>query len=107
RPEGAVLLADEPLSAMDPRRSLESLSLIRELARDGVAVALVLHDLSLAATWADHALLLSADARAAGAGPAAETLDQANLRALFGVRFERLLASDGSVAMAAQGASAD
>src|SRR5690606_34376723 len=106
RPQGAVLLADEPLSAMDPRRALESLALIRELARDGVAVAMVLHDLSLAATWADQALLLSAEGRAVGAGPATETLSEAKLRDLFGVRFERLLASDGSIAVAAQGASA-
>jgi iron complex transport system ATP-binding protein len=107
RTEGGVLLADEPLSAMDPRRSLESLSLIRELARGGATVVLVLHDLSLAATWADDALLLTTEGRSAGVGPAAQTLSEANLRALFGVRFERLLASDGSVAMAAQSASAD
>ncbi|MFG0286509.1 MAG: ABC transporter ATP-binding protein [Phycisphaerales bacterium JB039] len=106
RAEGAVLLADEPLSAMDPRRALESLQLLRERARAGAAVALVLHDLSLAATWADRALLLDADGRPAAAGPAAETLREDRLRAIFGVRFERLLASDGSVALAAQGEAA-
>lgn len=101
RPQEGVLLADEPLSAMDPRRALESLTLIRELARSGATVVMVLHDLSLAATWADDALLLSDSGRLAAFGPAAETLSEDNLRGLFGVRFERLLASDGSVAMAA------
>jgi iron complex transport system ATP-binding protein len=105
--EGAVLLADEPLSAMDPRRALESLALIRGLARAGVAVVLVLHDLSLAATWADDALLLDADGRAAASGPAPETLSESRLRSLFGVRFERLLASDGSVALAAHARAPD
>ena len=104
RAEGAVLLADEPLSAMDPRRALESLQLLREQARAGVAVALVLHDLSLAATWADEAVLLDAEGRGAASGGAAETLREDRLRAIFGVRFERLLASDGSVALAAQAA---
>jgi iron complex transport system ATP-binding protein len=49
-----VLLLDEPTSHLDVRRAHETLELLRELARGGRAVGVVLHDLNLAARYADR-----------------------------------------------------
>ncbi len=63
-----VLLADEPVAAMDPAHSERAMSTLRDLSRRGVLVLVVLHDLSLALRWADEALVL-APGRANAAGP--------------------------------------
>lgn len=83
-----VLLCDEPVSAMDPRHALEAMSLLRDLAvRKGVAVGVVLHDLSAALRFADDAVALGADGRVLAAGLAAEVLRAEVLERLFGVAF--------------------
>ncbi len=91
-PEGTprVLLADEPTASMDPRHALACMELLRDLASDGVGVAIVIHDLSLALRVADHALLLDDHGRPAASGPADEVLTPATLRPVFGVRFARV-----------------
>ena len=53
------LLADEPVAALDPRHQLATLALLRRKAADGTGVAVVLHDLSLAARFCDRVLLVS------------------------------------------------
>jgi iron complex transport system ATP-binding protein len=55
-----VILADEPIAALDPRYQLEILDLLRALAASGTAVTLVLHDLALAARYCDRLLILDA-----------------------------------------------
>jgi iron complex transport system ATP-binding protein len=54
-----VLLADEPVAALDPYHQLEVMELLRRRARDGAAVLAVLHDLSLAARFCDRLVLLA------------------------------------------------
>ncbi|MCP2270731.1 phosphonate ABC transporter ATP-binding protein [Actinokineospora diospyrosa] len=52
-----VLLADEPVSALDPAAATQVMELLRELARnDGLAVAAVLHQPDLARRHADRVL---------------------------------------------------
>ena len=87
---GRVLIADEPTASMDPRHALACMDLCRELADDGVGVALVIHDLSLALRVADHALLLDESGRPAASGPVGDVLTPAALRPVFGVRFARV-----------------
>ncbi len=53
-----VILADEPTAALDPHYQIEILDLLRSLATNGTAVALVLHDLALAARYCDRLLIL-------------------------------------------------
>lgn len=48
--EAPVLLANEPVAALDPYHQLQVMSVLRETARQGKAVIAVLHDLTLAAT---------------------------------------------------------
>jgi len=49
-----VVLADEPVSALDPAAAEQVVSLLAELARDGLAVVAVLHQPELARRHADR-----------------------------------------------------
>ncbi len=49
-----ILLLDEPTAALDLVHQHQTLRLARGLAAEGVAVAVVLHDLNLAAQYADR-----------------------------------------------------
>jgi iron complex transport system ATP-binding protein len=68
-----VLLLDEPTAALDIRHQEMVLAQARDLARAGSAVVAVLHDLSLAAAYADRVLLLG-DGRTRAIGTPAEVL---------------------------------
>lgn len=93
-PPPAALLADEPLSAMDPRHALSAMRLLRTLARTRsprpVACLVALHDLSMAARFADDAILLDQTGTVAATGPAAEVLTPGRLAPVFGVQFARV-----------------
>lgn len=92
------LLADEPVSAMDPRHALAAMDILRELTSRAIGVVVILHDLSLALRYADDVLLLSSEGRVHAAGPCAQTLRSENLQALFGLHFEELQDSQGRAA---------
>jgi len=68
-----VLLLDEPTAALDIRHQEMVLDQARALARTGSAVVAVLHDLSLAAAYADRVLLLG-EGRTRALGTPAEVL---------------------------------
>lgn len=53
------LLADEPLTGLDPAHQLDAAALFRTLADQGVGVVLTLHDLSLALRVADRIVVLA------------------------------------------------
>jgi iron complex transport system ATP-binding protein len=85
-----VLLADEPVSAMDPSHALRTMDLFEELARGGACVVVVLHDLSLVLRYAQRVLVLGADGRVAGAGEMQGTLTPQLLRGVYGVDFRAI-----------------
>lgn len=68
-----VLLLDEPTAALDVRHTEHVLREARRHARGGGAVVVVLHDLALAAAWADRVLVLDGG-RVAALGAPAEVL---------------------------------
>jgi iron complex transport system ATP-binding protein len=80
--EAEVILLDEPTSNLDVDHTLETLALLRELAGDGKAVALALHDLNAVARWADHAGLLDEGCLKAF-GPVAEVLQEELVEPVF------------------------
>ena len=53
-----IVLADEPTMSLDPRHQFVVMDLLRQAARSGGAVLAVVHDLALAARYADRVLIL-------------------------------------------------
>lgn len=82
--EAPMLLADEPVAALDPLHQLQVMELLRRKAADGGGVVVVLHDLALAARFCDRLVLLS-NGRVLATGEPAAVLTDANLAAAFGV----------------------
>jgi iron complex transport system ATP-binding protein len=70
-----LLLLDEPTAALDLRHQELVLRLCRSRARAGDAVVVVVHDLGLAAAYADRVALLRAG-RVAAEGPPAEVFSE-------------------------------
>lgn len=56
--DSPILLLDEPTSALDLRHQWRVMNTVRRLADDDHLVIAVLHDLALAAQWADRILVL-------------------------------------------------
>ncbi len=54
------LLLDEPTTALDLPHQVRFFRLLHRLARDGMGIAVVTHDVNLASLYADQLLLLSA-----------------------------------------------
>lgn len=81
-----VLLLDEPTTFLDIANQLEVLELCRRLNReDGRTVVVVLHDLSLAARYADN-LIVMHEGDIAASGPVREVLTEALLERVFRIR---------------------
>jgi iron complex transport system ATP-binding protein len=78
------LLADEPLASLDPAHQIDVLDRLREAARGGAGVVVVLHDLDHAARVADRVVLLKAG-RVVAAGGAEAVLTPRLLAQAFGV----------------------
>jgi cobalamin transport system ATP-binding protein len=72
--EAPLLLLDEPTASLDVGRGQQALELVDELRRDaGLTVLSAMHDLTLAAQYADRLLLLD-EGRLVASGTAAEVL---------------------------------
>jgi iron complex transport system ATP-binding protein len=85
--EPGVFILDEPTNHLDPHHQLAMLALFRGLADGGRAVLATLHDPTLAARFADRAVLLFGDGRWL-AGPAREVLTAPVLSELYLTRIE-------------------
>lgn len=85
--EAAVLLADEPVAALDPRHRLAVMRLLRVEADAGKAVAMVLHDLALAGRFADRIVGIK-EGRVLVEGTPVEVITRAWISALFAVEAE-------------------
>lgn len=101
--EGKILLADEPIAAMDPRHAVVTMRLLKELATRGAAVAVALHDLTSALNWTDRAALLTYG------GPAIEGETNAivtpeRLGPVYGATFERIDGAAGKALVAVEAA---
>jgi iron complex transport system ATP-binding protein len=87
----AILLLDEPTTHLDLRHQAGLLSLVQNLAHEGgLAVLMALHDLNLAALYADRVALL-VGGRLQAEGSPAEVLTPRRLTAAFGVPVEVIL----------------
>ena len=77
-----IFLLDEPTNHLDPHHQLAVLGLFRALADQGRTVVTTLHDPTLAARFADRALLLFGDGRWS-LGPVSSALTAASLSELY------------------------
>ena len=83
----ALLLADEPVAALDPRYQLYLLDQLKAQASPTCAVVLVLHDLQLAAQFCDRIVLLH-HGQLVASGTPQDILQSSLLSRCFGVHFQ-------------------
>ena len=82
-PEPRYLMLDEPTANLDLAHELAVLRMAREVADAGVGVLAVLHDLNLAARFADELTLLH-NGRVVSSGSPCRVLDADTLAAVYG-----------------------
>ncbi len=80
----SVLLLDEPTTFLDLKHQISMYRLLRDLARSGLLVVAVTHDLNLAAAYGDRVIALDRG-RVVADGTPAEVVTEATLLDVFGV----------------------
>lgn len=83
--QAPLLVADEPVAALDPRHQFRVMDLIRAYVSAGGGALVVLHDVALAARYADR-LVWMKDGAIVADGPPSETLSSQRLADIYGVR---------------------
>ena len=83
--ETDVLLLDEPTTYLDLAHQVEVLDLVTDLnSTRGTTVAIVLHDLNLAARYADHVIAMK-DGAVAALGSPADVVTEELVKDVFGL----------------------
>ncbi len=82
--EPDVLIADEPMTGLDPRHAMDTVARLQALAANGKLVIAAIHDLTLAARYATHMMALRAG-RLTAFGPTSDVLTPGLLRSVFDV----------------------
>tara|TARA_R110000868_G_scaffold166806_3_gene400916 strand:- start:3665 stop:4441 length:777 start_codon:yes stop_codon:yes gene_type:complete len=88
------LFLDEPTSALDLRHRRTVLETAAKLAADGIGVLVVLHDLNLAADFADDVVLLR-DGKVQISGTVDDVLTEKHLSACFDIPIEVMSHTNG------------
>ncbi len=91
---GRYMLMDEPTASQDLAHQHRLLRLARGLAASGVGVLVVLHDLNLAARYADRLIVLK-DGRKAAEGPPDEVMTPELVREVFSFEAEVHVSAGG------------
>lgn len=81
-----VILLDEPSSALDPSHALRLFSLLQEMKGNGKSMVISVHDINLAARFADHLWILK-DGAIMAQGNISETLTPELLMKTYDVAF--------------------
>ncbi len=80
--ETDIILLDEPTTFLDLKVQVEVMSCLAAIARTGRTLVVVLHELNIAAAFADHLVMMRAGRILAEGAPAA-VMTPATLRAVF------------------------
>jgi len=83
--EAPLLVADEPVAALDPRHQFRIMDIIRTYVERGGGALVVLHDIALAARYATR-LIWMKDGHIVADGTPANTLTSERLADIYGVR---------------------
>lgn len=89
-----LLLADEPVAGLDPDAQIQILETLRTRSQQGDAVVVSLHDLTLAARWADRVWVMD-QGRLIADGPPMQALNQTVLTKTFGLTATWIETSEG------------
>ncbi len=87
--DAPIMLLDEPTAHMDVGFQVATMSLVSTLARQGKTVVAAMHDLNLAAGFADRAVLLERG-RVAAEGTVNAVLQSGEIERAFGAAFDRV-----------------
>jgi iron complex transport system ATP-binding protein len=79
-----VVLLDEPTAALDLRHQEDVMTTVRNLAKDGTAVVVVVHDLSVAAGYADRVAML-VEGRLDAIGVPTDVIEANRVSRVYGV----------------------
>lgn len=77
-----VLLLDEPTTYLDINHQLQIMEIVRQQAANGLTIVMALHDLNLAAQYADRVAILHRG-RLLAVGRPADVLTEANIKQAF------------------------
>jgi len=94
RPDPRLLLLDECTSALDPAHQQQVFQQLARLAREGFGLLVAVHDLNLAAQYADR-LVLMKDGRIFAEGSPSSVLTQQHLREVYGLESRVELLPEG------------
>lgn len=83
--QAPLMLADEPVASLDPRHQHSVMRLIRGFVDRGGGALVVLHDLDLAALFADRLVWMN-DGRTVTSGSVADTMTPHWITAIYGVQ---------------------
>ena len=83
--EPKILLADEPIAALDPAHQLRVMDSFRQFVDAGGAAIIALHDLSIAARYCDQLVLLKNGKRVIKGTPN-EVITEARLASVYGIK---------------------
>ena len=83
------ILADEPMTGLDPRHALDAADLFRRLAGEGMGVILTLHDLNLAARMADRVVVIR-EGQVMADGAAGDVVNPDVINRVYGIDFAHL-----------------
>ena len=89
------LLLDEPITGLDLSHQHAALASARRRVDRGLGVLAVLHDLNMAARYADRVGIVE-DGRVTNLGPTRQTLDPERLSAVFATPIVRIEAAGGT-----------
>lgn len=82
--QAEILLADEPVSALDPAHALAVMQLLQDECKDSRSVVAVMHDLTLAARFC-HELILMHKGQIIAQGKPMDVLSAENLKQVYNI----------------------
>ena len=89
-----VILMDEPTTFLDVSHQMKIMTMAKELAAQGKAVVMVLHDLAQAFETADEIVLIS-DGKVAAQGAPKAVYQSGTVDEVFQIHFERIKTNSG------------
>jgi iron complex transport system ATP-binding protein len=92
--EAPILITDEPTTSLDPRHQLAVMALLANIAHGGTAVLAIVHDLVLAARFADRILVMD-QGRLVADGAPREVITRERIAAVFAVEAEIIESAKG------------